>query len=118
MVTVLLVLLATVTLGAIMGRNYLRGIRRPGMNAIHLLLGAASFEGLIALLRNSSADPANQSGSTGRYVIYLLGFAFFTGIVGPIWRKSYKRSGEALLVTHVGLGGFGFLLFLVWMSHR
>jgi Na+-transporting NADH:ubiquinone oxidoreductase subunit NqrD len=115
---VLLLFAATAGLGVYNGLGYLRGQRRVGLVAVHLLLGIGALEGLLILLRGTPDGDVTPGGSLVATAAALFAAALFIGLLAPILHRRSKRSAEGALVAHVGAGTLGYLLFLVWVARQ
>jgi hypothetical protein len=111
-----LVLVAAVALGAYNLTLWLRGARRPGLIAAHLLLGVGAAEALVVFLHNSHLaddDPARQ---TAKLALLLLAGAIFTGFAAPLLGKGRRQAANALLAAHVCAGLAGAFIVLTVVS--
>jgi hypothetical protein len=113
-----LILTASVGLGLYLGWLYLRGVRKPVLNGIHILLGAGALEGLAVLLHGAPNGAAFGARPLGVGALSLFAYAMFSGLIGPIFGRQSRRSGEAVLVTHVSAGLIGFVVFLWWVARN
>jgi hypothetical protein len=112
----LVILAAASALGLYLGLLYLRGERRQGLVALHLLLGFGGLETLVMLL-HGTPDGAASSGSLsfGKVAAGLFAVSAFSGFVAALARKS-PIAANVVLGTHVTVGLAGFALFLAWVS--
>jgi hypothetical protein len=106
---VILVLVATLGLGVLIGFQYLVRARRPRLVSTHLILGALGVE-LAALLLLRAEEPG-----AAPWALVLLAGAMFLGLVAGLVWKRYRHSAEALLVAHLFIGIAGFLVLLSWL---
>jgi hypothetical protein len=111
-----LILTAAVTLGIVLGLNYLRGIRKPIMNGVHLLLGLGALESLAVLVNGPPNGLTMHARPLAMAALGLFALSVLSGLIRPLMRRQMPRAAEILLVTHAGVGLLGFLLFLVWAS--
>jgi hypothetical protein len=112
-----LLLTCAVGLGLYLGYLYLKKTRRPGLVGLHLLLGAGSVEGLVAVLHGSS-EAAYRAATPALIAACLFGYSLFSGFTGPLFGQHSRRTGEAILISHATAGLAGFLLFLVWITRH
>jgi hypothetical protein len=113
-----LILTAAVGLGLYLGWLYLRGVRKPVLNGIHILLGAGALEGLAVLLHGAPNGAVFVARSLGVAALGLFAYAMFSGLTGPVFGRQSRRAGEAILVTHVSAGLIGFAVFLWWVARN
>ena len=113
-----LILTASMCLGLYLGWLYLRGVRKPVLNGIHILLGAGALEGLAVLLHGAPNGAVFVAHSLGVGALGLFAYAMFSCLLGPIFGRQSRRTGEAVLVTHVSAGLVGFLVFLWWVARN
>ncbi|ABE39721.1 conserved hypothetical protein [Rhodopseudomonas palustris BisB5] len=113
---VLVILSAATALGLYLGLLYLRGERKQGLVALHLLLGFGGLETLVMLL-HGTPDGAAASGniSFGKIAAGLFAVSAFSGFIAALARKS-PVAANVLLGTHVTVGLAGFALVLAWIS--
>jgi hypothetical protein len=112
---VLILVSAAVLLGLYLGLLFLRGERRQGLIALHLLLGFGGLESFIMLLHGTPDGAAAQPGSYGMVAAALFGGAGFIGFTAPLLRRS-PIAANMMLAAHVGVGALGFALFLAWVA--
>lgn len=110
-----LLLTAAVTLGLYLGWLYLRRQRRPALIGLHLLLGAASLQVTMMMLRgmpNGEAAPATRFGIAAAGC---LAAAMFSGLLTPLLFRGARKAANAAVAAHAGAGLAGFALFLCWI---
>lgn len=112
---VTLFLLAAAGIGCLLGLNYLKGIRKPGLIAAHLLLGAAGLEQVAMLLRGAPNGDAWPSESLVKTAGLLLAIGMGLGFATPLVRNS-RQTMNTVLIGHIGAATAGFVLFLAWAS--
>lgn len=110
---------ATLLLGAGLGvmlwLQRLRGGRRVGMVAAHLLLGIAALE-QVAMLLGGGRDPGRAAfPALGGALVFA---ALFSGLVMAIAFGRGRRGGDAALVAHAAIGFGAVAVFLVWAAGR
>jgi tryptophan-rich sensory protein len=108
---VALLLTAAVALGLTLGVLYLRGVRKPGLVAVHVLLGLAALETMMLVVRSTRASTTAAMVAAG-----FLAWSAFSGLIRPMIADRNKRHGEGLLITHAAAGLTGFVVFLIWAA--
>lgn len=113
-----LTLAAAVTLGAILGLNYLKGVRNKPMTiAAHLILGILALEQMAMLLAGSSGEGDSQSEhDRGRLTLFLFFAALVAGLVAALIRHRPKEANVAL-AGHVATATAAVLAYLTWIRH-
>ena len=109
-----LLLTCAVGVGLYLGYLYLKKVRRPGLVGLHLLLGAGSVEGLVAVLHGSS-DTAYRAATPALIAACLFGYSVFSGFTRPLLgpeipphRRSHSdqprhcRPGRVFVVPRLG----------------
>ncbi|NVN86141.1 MAG: hypothetical protein HXX15_08615 [Rhodopseudomonas sp.] len=115
-IPVLVILSAATAIGLYLGLLYLRGERKPGLIAFHLLLGFGGLETLVMLLHGTPNGAAGATtGTFGYTAAGLFGVSAFSGFVAALARRS-PVAANVVLGTHVTVGLAGFALFLAWVS--
>lgn len=109
----ILLLLATVALGGLIGFQYLARRRRPWLVSLHLALGATGAWFFFLLLH---APPAGHLPPPGLAAGILLGAAVAGGLLPRLIARQARRAAEWLLVAHVFTGLAGVLVFLSWAA--
>jgi hypothetical protein len=109
----IVLLLATVALGALVGFHYLSRSRRPWLVSLHLAFGASGAWLFFLLLH---APPEGRIPSSGLVAGILLGAAVLGGLLPRLIARRARKAAELLLVAHVFTGLAGFLVFLSWAS--
>lgn len=103
----------TVVLGLVLGWYFLSARRPPlGLQALHLVIGLAGLEVVIAATQFSRGRPVLSEGIG--IALVLLGLAAFTGLIAGTFAKSNPESTGTALLAHAGLGGIGFLVLANW----
>ncbi len=115
---ILILVGVTVALGVYLGWRILHRQRnRPGLGALHLLLGAAGLESVVMLQRGAPDGTVLQAAFTGTTAALLLAFALISGlvsaIVGSMWGR---RPANVALCVHAALGAAGFVLVVAWLA--
>ncbi|AVT76563.1 hypothetical protein RPPS3_25000 [Rhodopseudomonas palustris] len=113
---VLVILGAATALGLYLGLLYLRGDRKQGLVALHMLLGFGGLETLVMLLHGTPDGAATtDSVSFGKIAAGLFAVSAFSGFIAALARRS-PVGANVLLGTHVTVGLAGFALLLAWVS--
>jgi hypothetical protein len=115
-VPVVVILSAASALGLYLLLLFLRGVRKPGLIALHLLLGFGGLETLVMLLHGSPDGTGPSSDvSFGKIAAGLFAVSAFSGFIAALARRS-PVAANVVLGTHVTVGLAGFALFLAWVS--
>jgi hypothetical protein len=109
-------MLAAAALGGYNLLLWLRGARRPGLIAGHLLLGVAGAETLVMFLHNGGLADDDPARGTAKLALYLFGAAIFAGFAAPLLGKNNRQSANALLAAHVGTALAGLFVVLTIVS--
>ena len=109
----IVLLLAAVALGVLVGFYYLARRRRPLLVTLHLACGAAGAWLFFLLLH---APPAGRHPPPGLMAGVLLGAAVLGGLLPRLIARRARKAAEWLLVAHVFTGLAGFLVFLSWAN--
>jgi hypothetical protein len=113
---VLLLLTGAVGLGLLLGVFYLRGVRRPVLIGVHLLLGAGGLEGMVVLLHGTPSGDVLQAGTFGMMALGLFALAMLSGLTAPLVSKGSRRTADVMVATHASVGVIGFVLFITWVA--
>jgi hypothetical protein len=105
-----LVMVAAVALGVYLTWHYIRVGRRPGLNVVHLLLGAIALEQLIVMVHQGT-----QNEDLAFNVIIVLGVALALGLLSTVVSNRGMRTGF-IVAAHGVVGLAGFAMFLFWLS--
>ncbi|GEM_PF-1840373 len=115
-IPVLVLVSATVTLGVILGLEYLRGVRsRPTMIGMHFLLGAASLEVLVMLLAGAPDGTVLLVGRLGHVAAGLLVAALFIGVITPMIGRQSRPTMNIALAAHAIVAASGFVVLVAWL---
>lgn len=109
----ILLLLAAVALGVLVGFQYLARRRRPWIVTLHLACGAIGVWLFFLLLH---APPEGSIAPPGLVAGSLLGAAVLGGLLPRLLARQARKAAEWLLVVHVFTGLAGFLVFLSWAA--
>jgi hypothetical protein len=109
---IVLIYAAAAGLGGYVLLLWFRKARRPGLIAVHLLLGAAALEMLFAFLRLKDLGDNGAASRLGTIAVTLMALAMFSGFVAPVLGKQHRTAANSLLATHVCSGVAGFLMVL------
>jgi hypothetical protein len=107
---------ATVSMGIVLARGYLRGERRPVRNSVHLLLGAGSLEALAVTQQGLSDLPDPHSWSLLKVAMGLFALALVLGLTSQLLARQSTWVINRVLISHASAGAVGFVLFLIWAS--
>ena len=105
-----LVMVAAVGLGLFLAWHYMRVGRRPGLNVVHLLLGAVALEQLVVMVHQGTFNEPLAFN-----VIIVLGIALALGLLSTVVSNRGRRTGY-IVAAHAVTGLAGFAMFLVWLS--
>ncbi len=108
--------LAAMALGVVLVGLHLRGIRKPVLIGLHLLLGLGALEILVVLLKGTPSADGLPAGDFGNVAAGLLALAAFIGLLTPIFGKRSRLIANAMLVAHGSAGVAGVLLCIAWAS--
>jgi hypothetical protein len=111
-----LLLAGTVAMGVNLARGYMRGDRRPMLNSVHLLLGAASIESLAVMQAGLPSESEGAGWSPGKMALGLVALALVLGLIAQLIRRQSTATVNRVLVLHASAGALGFVLFLVWAT--
>jgi len=116
---VVLLQMATVGVGLILGLRFLRGQpRKPTLIGLHFLLAAAGLEGVMLLLHGAPNGDRVDSGPSGTLVLGLFVVALLSGLAAATLGRQSPQRTTKLVATHAGLAALGFLTFLVWVAKQ
>jgi hypothetical protein len=105
--------LAAMALGLVLLVIRLRGMRKPLLVGLHLLLGLGALELLVVLLKGSPGLPA---GDFGNVAAGFLALAAFIGLLTQILGRRSRLTANAMLLAHGSAGLAGVLLCIAWAS--
>ena len=108
--------LAAMALGLVLFVLHLRGIRKPLLIGLHLLLGLGALEVLVVLLKGAPGSDGLPAGDFGNVAAGFLALAAFIGLLTPILGRRSRLTGNAMLLAHVSAGVAGVLLCIAWAS--
>ncbi len=108
--------LAAMALGLVLVVLHLRGIRKPLLIGLHLLLGLGALEVLVVLLKGAPGSDGLPAGDFGNVAAGFLALAAFIGLLTPILGRRSRLTGNAMLLAHVSAGVAGVLLCIAWAS--
>ena len=111
---VALLLTVAVSLGVTLGVLYLRGVRKPVLVAVHVLVGLGALETLAVTLHQSNVDNSRTI-SLGMVTASFIAWSLFSGLIRPMLADQWPRQSNGLLITHAAAGLTGFAVFLIWM---
>ncbi len=108
--------LAAMALGLVLGVLHLRGIRKPMLIGLHLLLGFGALELLVVMLKGTPNGDGLPAGDFGNVSAGFLALAGFIGLLTPILGRRSHLTANAMLLAHAGAGLAGVLLCMAWIS--
>ena len=115
-IPVVMLLCATVGIGACLGVLYLK--RRPlpvALIGLHFLLGAAALEVFAMLLRGAPDGTLLSATGMVKAAAGCIAAAMISGLLVPLIGGS-RRVTNVALAAHVGAGAAGTLLLLAWLA--
>lgn len=114
---ILILVGVTVALGIYLGWRVLRRQRnRPGLGALHLLLGAAGLESVVMLQRGAPDGTVVPAAFYGSAAALLLAFALISGLVAAIFGSMWgRRPANVALCVHATVGALGFAGVVAWL---
>ena len=116
MVPLILLPLAAMALGLVLVVLRLRGLRKPVLIGLHLLLGLGALELLVVLLKDGSSDDGLPAAAFGNVAAGFLALAAFIGLLTPILGRRSRLTANAMLFAHGSAGVAGVLLCIAWAS--
>ena len=97
--------LAAMALGLVLAVFHLRGIRKPMLIGLHLLLGLGALEIMVVLLKGTPSSDGLPAGDFGNVSAGFLALAAFIGLLTPILGSVLHRLGLRSLTQ--GAAGSG-----------
>ena len=111
----ILLLVAAVALGVLLGLQYLRRVRsKPTLIGLHLLLGAGSLEAVAMLLHGAPDGAVTPAIAILQAAAGLLAFALFSGLLAPMIGRRSRATMNIALLVHVATASTGFALCVWW----
>jgi hypothetical protein len=109
---ILLLLTMVVALGATMGLQYLRGIKRkPMMIGIHLLLAIGTMEPLLVLLGGTPNGENLANVHLGEWAAGFVALALFLGLIAAVLARRAVAGAQWILALHAAAGVSGLVAF-------
>ena len=108
--------LAAMALGLVLVVLHLRGIRKPLLIGLHLLLGLGALELLVVMLKGTPSSDGLPAGDFGDVAAGFLALAAFIGLLTPILGRRSRLTANAMLVAHGSAGLAGVILCIAWAS--
>ena len=108
--------LGAMALGLALAVLHLRGIRKPVLIGLHLLLGFGALELMVVLLKGTSDSDGLPAGDFGNVSAGFMALAAFVGLLTPILGRRSRLTANAMLLAHGGAGLAGVLLCMAWVS--
>ncbi len=114
-IPIVLLVSATVAIGLYMGLRYLRRARNPPtLIGVHFLLGAASLEPMLIVLRGGLGHPATKLSPIGLVAAGLIALALMTGVTAVMVGRKSRQTANLTLATHAGVAATAFVILLAW----
>ncbi len=112
---VLLLLVANVSIGALMAWRHFTGERNSrGLAAVHFLFGAGGLEVMALVLRGAPNGAVGSVSSLGPVSALVLAAALLTGLFIPIIARPKPGIIGASVAVHATVATLAFGLFLLW----
>jgi len=108
--------LAVLAVGLFLVSLHMRGIRKPVVIGLHVLLGFGALELLVVLLKGTPNGEALPAGDFGNVAAGFLALAAFFGLLTPILGRRSHLTARAMLLAHGSAGLAGVLLCIAWVS--
>ncbi|NDA46223.1 MAG: hypothetical protein EBY21_02890 [Alphaproteobacteria bacterium] len=108
--------LAVMIVGFVLVAYYLRGIRKPMIIGLHVLLGFGALEVIVVLLKGTPSGESLPAGDFGNLAAGLLALAGFLGLLSPILGRRSRQTAVLMLLAHGSAGFAGVLLCMAWAS--
>ena len=106
---------ATVALGLILGFRYLKRVRNPPtLIGVHFLLGAASLEPMLIVLRGGLGHAAVKLSPVGVAAAGLICVALISGVTAVMVGRKSRQTANLTLATHAGVAATAYLVLLAW----
>jgi len=116
-IPIVVLLTIAVSLGLLLGYQYLRRVRsKPVLIGMHFLFGAASLEILAMLLRGAPNGETATPGSFGKVAAAFVVAALFSGVVGPMLGRQSRTTMNVALGVHASVAATAFVLILIWVA--
>ncbi len=114
-IPIVLLVSATVALGLFMGFRYLKRVRNPPtLIGVHFLLGAASLEPMLIVLRGGLGHPAVKMSPLGIAAAGLIGLALISGVTAVMVGRKSRQTATLTLAVHAGVAATAYLILLAW----
>ena len=107
---------ATMFLGFILVLLLIRGKRKSVLIGLHVLLGLATLEMVVIMLKGWPIGDAVPAGEFGDVAAGALALAAFFGLVRPVFGRGSKLMSNAMLMAHGSAGLAGVVLCIAWLS--
>ena len=108
--------IAVMAVGFILFAFHLRGIRKPMMIGLHVLLGFGALELMVVLLKGTPSGDTLPAGEFGNVAAGFLALAGFLGLLTPILGRRSALTARTMLMAHGGAGLAGVLFCIAWVS--
>jgi len=95
---------------------HVRGVRKPVLIGVHVILGFFATEQTVVTIKGSNYGDLLPPQPAGDLVACFLGLALFAGLVGPLFQRKSPHVTERILIAHITLGAAALVLALRWAS--
>ena len=112
----ILLVTAAAALGAYLLLLWFRGVRKPVLIGVHVLLGLGAAESLMVFLRMSDIPDESPARRIVLIAAGCLAGALFAGFLAAVIGKGARLAGNALLAVHVISGLAGFVIVLAFVA--
>lgn len=106
---------AAVGSGVYAGVRLLQHRRLVVLSGLHLVLGAASLETVLLLMRGAPDGREQVIGPAAWTALILFTLAMVSGLATPLLTRKFVRSANGLLIVHTVVGLCGFVSFCLWL---
>ena len=114
-IPIVILVSVTVAIGLYMGLRYLRRARNPPtLVGVHFLLGAASLEPMLIVLRGGLGHAAARLSPVGIAAAGLIGLALMSGVTAVMVGRTSRQTANLTLATHAAVAAGAYLLLLIW----
>lgn len=108
--------LGAMAMGLVLLVLHLRGVRKPMLIGLHLLLGFGALELMVVLMKGTPNGDGLPAGEFGNVSTGFLALAGFLGLLTPILGRRSRLTANAMLLAHGCAGVAGVLLCMAWVS--
>lgn len=108
--------LGAMAMGLVLLVLHMRGIRKPMLIGLHLLLGFGALELMVVLLKGTPSGDGLPAGDFGNASAGFMALAAFLGLLTPILGRRSRLTANAMLLAHGSAGVAGVLFCIAWAS--